>query len=252
MISGGSLEDNRVSFQMAKIGVDAIQFHDNLAKNWDLKYQKTSFRERTKAFLYLLDGNDFNKQEWLDAGCGTGILARALAARGCRVTGVDASSRMIQEARNSKSDQGHDLVNGPVFEVVKTIESLGFDQSRFDGIVCSSVLEYVEDPNKAIEQFYRVLKPGGVLLVSVPDRTSILRNMQKLAYVALKWPAYLGFSKHSYTRKTFSSLLHDNGFTVTSSMRFGPYLPNVISRVGFCSSMIIFRATKEGPLLPLQ
>jgi 2-polyprenyl-6-hydroxyphenyl methylase/3-demethylubiquinone-9 3-methyltransferase len=284
MIIGGGLEDNQVSFRIGidaagigidatgigidttgidvdtigigadtiGIGVDAVQFHDNLAKDWDLKYQKASFRERIKAFLSLLDGDDLDRQEWLDAGCGTGILARALADRGCSVTGVDASSRMIQEARGLKCDQDRALADGPVFEVVDTIERLGFDQSSFDGIVCSSVLEYLKDPNKTIAQFYRILKSGGVLLVSVPDRTSILRNMQKLAYAALKWPTYLAFSKHSYTYRTFSRLLHDNGFTVTSSVRFGPYLPNMISRVGFFSSLIIFRATKEGPTSPLH
>jgi 2-polyprenyl-6-hydroxyphenyl methylase/3-demethylubiquinone-9 3-methyltransferase len=203
-----------------------------------------------KAFLSLLDGHDLSKQKWLDAGCGTGVLAHALAAGSCSVTGVDASLEMIQAARKSKSDRNHAPVNDPVFEVVETIERLDFSQSSFDGILCSSVLEYVGDPNKAIVEFYRILRPGGVLLVSVPNKISLLRNIQKIIYMAFKnccrihWPAYLAFSKHAYTFKAFSRLLRNNGFTVVSSIRYGPYIPRFISRTGFCSSIIIFLAKK--------
>ncbi len=236
---------------MAESPVDPIQFHNTLALNWGNKYRKTSFQGRMKAFLSLLDGNDLTKQKWLDAGCGTGVLARALAARSCSVTGVDASSEMIQVAMESKSDQIHPPVNGPVFELVETVERLYFSQSSFDGIICSSVLEYVMDPNKAIAEFYRILKPSGVLLVSVPNRMSLLRNIQKILYISFKKcfgihrPAYLAFSKHAYTYKSFGCLLGNNGFTVVSSIRYGPYIPSFIARIGFCTSIIVFLAKKE-------
>jgi 2-polyprenyl-6-hydroxyphenyl methylase/3-demethylubiquinone-9 3-methyltransferase len=230
----------------------SVHFHDNLAKDWGLKYRKASFRNRMKSFLSLLDGNDLNSQKWLDAGCGTGVLAQALAARGCGVIGVDASPGMIEAARSSISAQDHASAGRPVFEVVESIERLDFGHANFDGVVCSSVLEYVDDPNEAISQFYRILKPGGVLLISVPNKRSLLRNTQKLLHVVLKncfkinWPAYLAFSRHSYTYESFEHLLRRNGFTVTSSTGYGPYMPNFISRVQFTSSIIMFLAKKEG------
>ncbi len=231
--------------------VDPIRFHDSLAKNWELKYRKSSFQKRIKAFLSLLDVNDLDKQEWLDAGCGTGVLARALAAAGCRVTGVDASWAMIQAAGNLKSDRDHASVDDPVFQVIETIEKLDFPGSSFDGIVCSSVLEYVGDPNRAVSEFYRVLRPGGLLLVSVPNKVSLLRTIEKVSYAILMkcfgigWPAYLAFSRHSYTSESFSRLLRDNSFTVLYSIRHSPYMPGFISRMGFSASIIIFLAKKQ-------
>lgn len=52
-----------------------------------------------KAFLSLLEGSDLNKQKWLDAGSGGGILSRQLVERGCDVIGVDASAQMIEAAK---------------------------------------------------------------------------------------------------------------------------------------------------------
>jgi 2-polyprenyl-6-hydroxyphenyl methylase/3-demethylubiquinone-9 3-methyltransferase len=230
---------------------NSIQFHDNLAESWELKYKKSSFLKRMKAFLSALDTSDLNKQRWLDAGCGTGTLSRELAARGCRVTGVDASSAMVEVARKSVFDGRRPLADDPVFQVVETIERLDFSGSTFDGIICSSVLEYVGEPNRAIEEFYRILRPGGTLLVSVPNNISLLRNAQKIFYKTLnkcrsiQRPTYLNFSKNSYTRESFNRLLDTSGFTVVSSIYYDPYIPDYLLRMGLGGSLIIFLAKKN-------
>jgi 2-polyprenyl-6-hydroxyphenyl methylase/3-demethylubiquinone-9 3-methyltransferase len=239
----------RVSGVTVKQG-DPIRFHDRLAADWESKYQKASFQGRMKAFLSLLDGISLSDEKWLDAGCGSGVLTRALASRCRSVTGVDASSDMIQVARNSNSNQTHS-VNDPVFEVVETIERLEFAESSFDGVLCSSVLEYLKDPGEAIAQFYRVLRPGGVLLVSVPNKKSLLRRTQKLLHSILKnclgidWPAYLAFSRHSYTYPSFVQLLRSNDFTVESAIGYGPYMPNISREIRFTKSIIICLARKK-------
>jgi 2-polyprenyl-6-hydroxyphenyl methylase/3-demethylubiquinone-9 3-methyltransferase len=231
---------------------NSVQFHDDLSKDWEFKYRRSSYRNRLGSFFALLGGNDLNGQRWLDAGCGTGVLARALAERGCSVIGVDASPGMIEVAKSSLSARGHVSSGNPVFEVIETIERLDFEGADFDGVVCSSVLEYVNEPDKAIGQFHRILKPGGVLLVSVPNKKSLLRNTQKLLYRAGKSffgtsrPAYLAYSRHAYTSESFSRLLAGNGFIVTSSVGFGPYMPRVVSGMQFASSIIIFLAKKHG------
>ena len=236
---------------MSKEPGDAIEFHENLSAVWIQKYNKASFNKRMKSFSSLLDANELNGQLWLDAGCGTGIMSRALASRGCTVIGVDASPGMIREAMNSKHDQNCASANEPVFEVVQTIERLDFEESAFDGIVCSSVLEYLGDPNAALEQFNRTLRSGGLLLVSVPNKVSILRNIQKTSFVVLRkcfgmsWPQYLAFSKNSYTCKSFSRLLGDSGFTVLSSTRHCPYMPKFLSSMQTSASIFIFLARKD-------
>ena len=202
--------------------------------------------------MSLLDLGPSGGKAWLDAGCGTGVLARALSSRGCRVTGVDGSRQMIDAARNSTPHRGGPVENEPVFELVDTVERLHFPRSSFDGIVCSSVLEYLEDPVRTIGEFHRVLKPGGLLLASVPGRASPLRNFQKILYVISRsflgfpWPQYLTFSNHSYTCRGFNCLLRDSGFQVISRKDYDPYMPKFMLKIGFNPSMMIFLGRKEG------
>ncbi len=229
----------------------SVLFHDALAAGWELRYQKNSFKERMRSFLSILDELDVHEQKWLDAGCGAGVLSRALAAKGCAVTGVDASAKMIQAARSSKAGDPAASINEPVFEVIETVENLDFPLSSFDGVVCSSVLEYVENPHRAIAEFHRIVKPGGFLLVSVPNKTSLLRNVQRTSYLVLKtffgvrWPAYLEFSKHSFTYNSFCRLLKSRGFTVLASTHLSPYMPAHIVSPALSASLIIFLAQKE-------
>ena len=58
----------------------AVEFHDRLAERWEAKYRKASFRAREDVLDRALAGVHLTGQRWLDAGCGTGTLSRALAA----------------------------------------------------------------------------------------------------------------------------------------------------------------------------
>src|SRR6516165_3143257 len=80
-----------------------VSFHSRLAANWEKRYTTPAFRARLAAFRECLDGYDLRGQFWLDAGCGSGALARCLAHRGCRVLGVDASEQMLAVARRLSS-----------------------------------------------------------------------------------------------------------------------------------------------------
>ncbi|MDP3799930.1 MAG: methyltransferase domain-containing protein [bacterium] len=54
-------------------------------------------------------------------------------------------------------------------EIVGSVEDIPADSESFDSIVSTQVLEHVKNPQKAVEEFYRVLKPGGYCLVTVPQ-----------------------------------------------------------------------------------
>src|SRR5437868_6913477 len=82
------------------------------------------------------------------------------------------------------------------FHHVGSIEKLPFHSDSFDGILCSSVLEYVCDPGACIQEFGRVLRPRGVLLISVPNAWSIVRQALRLAHSSTRffgqaWLEYL-------------------------------------------------------------
>jgi ubiquinone/menaquinone biosynthesis C-methylase UbiE len=95
----------------------------------------------------LLVGHDITGQNWLDAGCGTGTLARFLAERkGCKVLGVDASQEMISRCAPDPNTE---------IRQIRDICEIGLPDATFDGVLCSSRLEYVPDPLAALRELRR-------------------------------------------------------------------------------------------------
>ena len=87
----------------------------------------------------------------LDVATGTGLVARALAARGYRVTGIDASEPMLRSGEPG----------GP--RVVALAESLPFGDPGFAALTFTYLLRYVDDPGATMKELARVVTPGGVV-----------------------------------------------------------------------------------------
>jgi SAM-dependent methyltransferase len=100
----------------------------------------------------------------LDLGCATGQLARSAAASGLRVTGCDIAPEMLRLAADA--DDGR-TVNWVRLE--PDWRSLPFPEGTFAAVVASSVLEYTGDVRAVLDECARVLRPGGILLATVPD-----------------------------------------------------------------------------------
>jgi ubiquinone/menaquinone biosynthesis C-methylase UbiE len=96
----------------------------------------------------------------LDAGCGTGFLAFELAARGHRVTGVDFAPAMLAEARRKAAARGVSIR----FEEADA-ERLPFGTGSFDLAISRHLLWTLPHPDAAIDEWIRVLRPGGRLVV---------------------------------------------------------------------------------------
>jgi ubiquinone/menaquinone biosynthesis C-methylase UbiE len=94
----------------------------------------------------------------LDVGCGTGFLCLELAGRGHRVTGIDFAPQMLAEARKKAAAQGIAVR----FEEGDA-EQLRFPAGSFDLVMTRHVLWTLPHPEAAIDEWIRVLRPGGRL-----------------------------------------------------------------------------------------
>jgi len=106
----------------------------------------------------VLDGRV--RLEAVDVGCGTGFLALELAARGHHVVGVDFAPAMIEEARRKVAASGLSVR----FEEADA-EQLPFVPRSFDLVISRHVLWTLPHPQAAIDEWMRVLRPGGRLAV---------------------------------------------------------------------------------------
>jgi ubiquinone/menaquinone biosynthesis C-methylase UbiE len=95
----------------------------------------------------------------LDAACGTGRQAGVLHELGCSTVGVDQSESMLAIACEKLPDVR--------FEV-GDVEHLPFDDDQFDLAVVSLALCHLADPGDAVVELARVLRPGGVLVITDP------------------------------------------------------------------------------------
>jgi ubiquinone/menaquinone biosynthesis C-methylase UbiE len=107
----------------------------------------------------------------LDAGCGSGSMSRLLAQQvpDGSVVGVDVNEQYLTYARARAEDEGVRNVEfhtGDVF-------ALPFEDDSFDVVWCKYVLQWVNDPVHAVQEFARVTRPGGVIVSSHFDRFGI-------------------------------------------------------------------------------
>jgi len=119
-------------------------------------------------------------EEILDCPCGHGRISNALAERGFRVTGLDATELFLERAREDAAARGVDVeyVHGDMRELPW--------RGRFDGVVnwFTSFGYFSDEENKAVlRQFHDALKPGGRLVLETQNITRILLNAQPVHVV---------------------------------------------------------------------
>jgi 2-polyprenyl-6-hydroxyphenyl methylase/3-demethylubiquinone-9 3-methyltransferase len=211
---------------------NAIAFHDELASSWEKKYLRGGFARRRSFFLHNVLPRVESKGLWLDAGCGSGTFSRMLAQSDRTVLGVDASERMLIEATENIGDLAARLS----FRLIETVENLPFPDKSFDGVICLSVLEYLERPYDALKEMARTLKPGGTFVFSVPHGQSFLRILQKL-YRHLGFSKrersvqYLNYSRFEPTPKEIEKAVETYGMIVSKILGFDPILPDITHAV---------------------
>ena len=94
----------------------------------------------------------------LENGCGVGIYLQHLTPRAGSIVGLEFDDERVREART----RSQNLING-------ASEQLPFSTASFNVILSHEVLEHVRDDHRSVEEMIRVLKPGGVIVLFVPN-----------------------------------------------------------------------------------
>ena len=117
----------------------------------------------------LLELSPDNRMCVLDFGCGSGWTSRILTQLGMRTWGVDVSISALKIAQKSLRLQPFysDLQGNLAFQVTDGI-SLGFANNKFQRIVCMDSFHHVPNQEAVLKEFFRVLAPGGLAILSEP------------------------------------------------------------------------------------
>jgi SAM-dependent methyltransferase len=117
-----------------------------------------AYRRRAEILLEYLEIGDGDKI--IDLGCGLGFYLMALSKlREQSPVGYDNDLFRLRQARAKNSHSW--VVNG-------MLEDLPFAKASFDKVLLSEVLEHIPDDSRALAEIHRILKPGGILSISVP------------------------------------------------------------------------------------
>lgn len=200
---------------------------------------------RIPASLALLSPGD----RLLDLGCGDGtLLAVARARKFKQVYGLDIADVVVERARATCSKMLGGL-EGVHVQTADLNGRLPFPDAMFDAVTLVAVLEHVFDPYLTVRECNRVLKPGGQLIVEVPNLAWLPRRLDVLLGrlpVTGDEEGWDGGHLHYFTFATLHELLTTHGFAVTHMQATGifPRVRNVWPTV--LGGNVLTSATKVG------
>ncbi|MGR2662940.1 bifunctional 2-polyprenyl-6-hydroxyphenol methylase/3-demethylubiquinol 3-O-methyltransferase UbiG [Chromobacterium haemolyticum] len=138
-------------------------------KWWDMSGEFKPLHEINPLRLGFIDERAaIAGKQVLDVGCGGGILAESMAARGAAVTGIDLAKKSLKVA------QLHSLESGVAVDYrCVAVEELAEEApASFDVVTCMEMLEHVPDPQSVVRSCASLVKPGGWVFFSTLNRNA--------------------------------------------------------------------------------
>lgn len=169
-------------------------------------------------------------KNFLEIGCSDGLLEEKLQKRFTSLTGIDANSSDIEIALNSRIKNARFLV--------ADAEKLPFKGNSFDRIICSEVLEHVDDDAAAVKEMHRVLKADGKIIITVPQKNypftfdPVNAVLEALSGRHLPLGVYGYGDKRAYDYMALKKLFEKNGFEIIEERFLSHYL------LGLCENYL--------------
>jgi SAM-dependent methyltransferase len=143
----------------------------------------------------------------LNAGCGGGSFTLRLLDRGYEVTSIDASPLFVEHVRGLLAQRGEDPERARLGDLRAALD---FPARTFDAVVCGEVLEHLDDDAAAVREFARVLRPGGVVVASVPANPW-----------RYDWCDHWAGHRRRYTREGLADCFRGAGFAPVEVVSYG-------------------------------
>ena len=192
--------------------------------------------ERLQKLLYSSRASRSERQNGgrrgrvLDVGCGRGFLLEAFQNRGWEVAGTELSDQAARYARQ--------VLRLPVN--TGALEDLNFPANHFDAIVMWHVLEHLADPRPTLREVNRLLKPGGVFFVGVPNFGGWEARLGRDKWFHLDVPRHLVH----FTIESLGRTLTEAGFHVRRTYGFAPeydffsFVQSCLNRLGLRHNLL--------------
>lgn len=174
------------------------------------------FREYYSPWLdEIKEMQDVAKPTLLDIGCGLGMFLRLAREKGFRVVGIEPNDEAVERLSKEFSIMAYNSL----------LEDYS-PEEKFDVVTMWDLLEHLARPNMAIEKAFLMLNRGGLLVLEIPIRDSLLhwaaKGLYWVSFGKVRRPLFLTYGVHHLqylSEKSVVSLLVEHGFEVIRSSR---------------------------------
>lgn len=135
-------------------------FYERFAGEFDANVNRYDLEKRVRIVFDRLLPESLENKLLLDAGCGTGWFSQRAVQRGSRVVSMDVGIELLHEVAKKCE------TNRAIGDTCR----LAYRDGTFDVVISSEVIEHVRDPGSAVRELTRVLKPGGILVLTTPNK----------------------------------------------------------------------------------